>query len=67
MWCRRSYDAWAALVFEMLGIGTFLLWASRNPLKRLSIVWLAVWLEFTHGALDDLYLIVRGYDAVSYI
>jgi hypothetical protein len=51
----------------MLGIGTFLLWASRNPLKRLSIVWLAVWLEFTHGALDDLYLIVRGYDAVSYI
>lgn len=59
-------DAWAAFAFEMLGIGTFLLWASRNPLKHLSTVWFVVWLEFTHGVLDDLYLIVRGYDAVGY-
>ncbi len=60
-------DAWAAFAFEMLGIGTFLLWASRDPLKHISVVWFAVWLEFTHGVLDDAYLIWRGYDTMGYL
>lgn len=60
-------DGWSPFAFEVLGIGTFLLWASRDPLKYLGAVWLLVWLELLHGVLDDIYLIVRGYDAVGYI
>ena len=54
-------------LFEMFGIATFALWASRNPGKYISAALLLVWLEFTHGVLDDIYLIARGYDAAGYI
>jgi len=60
-------DAWSPFAFDVLGIGLFLLWASRNPLKHISVVWFVVWLEFLHGSLDDLFLIARGYDATTYI
>ncbi len=60
-------DGWSPFAFEILGIATFMLWASRDPLKYLGAVWLLVWLELLHGVLDDIYLIVRGYDAVGYI
>lgn len=59
-------DGWSAFAFEILGIATFMLWASRNPRRYLGAVWLLVWLELLHGVVDDVYLIVRGYDAVSY-
>lgn len=60
-------DGWSPFAFEMLGIGTFMLWASRNPRRYLGAVWLLVWLELLHGVADDLYLIARGYNAVGYI
>lgn len=60
-------DGWSPFAFEVLGIGTFMLWASRNPRRYLGAVWLLVWLELLHGVLDDIYLIVRGYDAVGYL
>jgi hypothetical protein len=63
---RAFADGWSAFVFDMLGIGTFLLWASRDPLKHLSVVWFAVWLEVLHGIVADVYLIVGGYNAVAY-
>lgn len=44
-----------------------MLWASFNPQRYLGAVWLLVWLEFTHGVLDDIYLIWRGYDTVGYL
>jgi hypothetical protein len=67
-WTVRAFtDGWSPFLFEMLGLSTFMLWASRQPGKYISAVWLLVWLEFTHGVLDDIYLIARGYDAVSYI
>ena len=59
-------DGWSPFAFEVFGLGTFMLWASRNPRRYLGAVWLLVWLEFTHGVLDDIYLIARGYDAVGY-
>lgn len=64
---RAFVDGWSPFAFEMFGIGTFLLWASRNPIKYLGSVWLVVWLEIWHGVVDDVYLIARGYDAVGYI
>lgn len=60
-------DGWSPFAFEILGIATFMLWASRDPLKYLGAVWLLVWLELLHGVVDDVYLIARGYDAASYI
>ena len=59
-------DGWSPFAFEILGIATFMLWASRNPRRYLGAAWLLVWLEFMHGVLDDIYLIARGYDAVGY-
>jgi hypothetical protein len=59
-------DGWAAFAFEILGIATFMLWASRNPRRYIGAVWLLVWLELLHGVVDDIYLIARGYEAVSY-
>ena len=60
-------DGWSAFAFEILGIATFMLWASRNPRRYLGAVWLLVWLELLHGVLDDIYLISRGYDMVGYL
>lgn len=60
-------DGWSPFAFEILGLATFMLWASRDPRKYLGAVWLIVWLELLHGVVDDIYLIARGYDAMSYI
>lgn len=60
-------DGWSPFVFEMVGIATFCLWASRNPARYLGAVWLLVWLELLHGVVDDIYLISRGYSAAGYL
>lgn len=64
---RTWVDGWSPFVLEMIGIGTFALWASRAPGRSLSALWLLVWLEFMHGVLDDLFLIARGYAVAPYI
>lgn len=67
-WAIRAFvDGWSPFLFEMFGIATFALWASRSPGKHISATLLLVWLEFTHGVLDDIFLIARGYDAAGYI
>lgn len=67
-WVVRAFvDGWSPFLFDMIGIATFCLWASRSPHKYLGAVWLLVWLELLHGILDDMFLIARGYDAASYI
>ncbi|MBI5876149.1 MAG: BphX family protein [Chloroflexi bacterium] len=64
---KAFVDGWSPFAFEIVGIGTFLLWASRNPRRYVGTVWLAVWLELWHGIVGDLYLIAKGFDAASYI
>ena len=64
---RTFVIGWSPFTFEILGIATFLLWASRDPLKYLGAVWLLVWLEFLHGVADDIYLIANGFSAGEYI
>lgn len=64
---KAFVDGWSPFAFEIVGIATFMLWASRDPRKYLGAVWLLVWLEFVHGVLDDIYLIANGFDAVGYI
>jgi hypothetical protein len=64
---RAFMEGWSPFAFEILGLGTFMLWASRNPGRYLGSVWLIVWLEFWHGVADDIYLISHGYDLVGYL
>lgn len=52
---------------DLIVTGAFMLWASRDPLKNLSIVWLVVALEIVRGILDDFYMISQGYAAPFYI
>ncbi|GIK59059.1 MAG: BphX family protein [Chloroflexi bacterium] len=67
-WAVRAFvDGWSPFLFEMAGIATFALWASRKPAKYASAAILLIWLEITHGVLDDIFLIARGYDASGYI
>lgn len=49
---------------DLLVIGAFLIYASRDPLKHLNLVWLIVWLEAIRGILADIYYIARGYASV---
>ena len=55
-------DSRSPFVCEILGVATFMLWASFNPRCYLG----ATWLEFMRGVLDDLYRIVRGDDTIGY-
>ncbi len=52
---------------DLLVTGGFLLFASRDPLRYVPLVWLIVALEIVRGILDDVYMIVRGYAAPFYI
>jgi hypothetical protein len=64
---RAFVHGWSPFAFEIVGLATFMLWASRNPRKYLGAVWLIVWLELLHGVVDDIYLIANGFSAVGYI
>ncbi len=59
---RAFADGWGYAVFEMFGMGVFLLWASRNPLGNVSVVWLTIWLEILHGIGYGAYLIAGGFE-----
>lgn len=63
---RITLDFWLTFVLDLLVIGAFLLWASRNPLKYLNLAWLVLWLEVIRGVADDFYLVARGYSASFY-
>lgn len=58
---------WSPFAFEIVGLATFMLWASRDAGKYVAAVWLIVWLELLHGVIDDVYLIANGFSAAEYI
>ena len=60
---KAFVHGWSPFAFEIVGLATFMLWASRDPRKYLGAVWLLVWLEFVHGVLNDIYLIANGFSA----
>jgi hypothetical protein len=64
---KAFVHGWSPFAFEVVGLGTFMLWAARNPRRYLGAVWLIVWLELLHGVLDDIYLIANGFSAGGYI
>lgn len=60
-------DGWSAFALEMIAIGTFALWVSRDAVRHVSVAWLIIWLEVFHGIAGDLYLIARGYNTTAYV
>ncbi len=60
-----AYHAFLDFTFmfglDLMVIGGSLLYASRNPKRHLSLLWLVVALEIVRGILDDLYMISQGY------
>ena len=63
---RITLDFWLTFVLDLLVMGAFMIWASRNPLKHINIAWLILWLEAIRGVADDFYLVARGYSAPFY-
>ena len=52
---------------DLLITGAFLLHFSGNPLKYSWFVWFIVALEIVRGIIDDLYMIISGYEAPFFI
>ena len=52
---------------DMIVIGVYMIYASRDPARHFSIVWLVVSLEIVRGVFDDIYMILQGYAAPFYI
>jgi hypothetical protein len=51
---------------DLLVIGGYLVYASREPLKHINLVWLVIWLEAIRGVANDIYYIFRGYASVPF-
>ena len=62
---RAFIDALLPFYLGGLGVGTFLLWASRDPLRNLNVVWLVVLLQALQGVVSYLILVARGWDVAS--
>jgi hypothetical protein len=52
---------------DLLVIGVFLLYASRQPARHTWLVWLIIALELVRGIFDDIYMIAQGYSAPFYV
>ena len=61
------YNVGAMLGFEWIVMGVYMLYASREPAKHFSIVWLIIGYEILRGIIDDLFLIAQGYPIASYV
>lgn len=51
---------------DLIVIGAFLIYASREPLKNSNLVWLVILLELIRGIFDDVYMIAEGYNVPVY-
>ncbi|MBI5654021.1 MAG: BphX family protein [Chloroflexi bacterium] len=61
------FNVGAMLGFEWIVMGAYMIYASREPAKHYSIVWLIVGYEILRGIVDDLFLIAQGYPVTSYV
>lgn len=55
---QTAIDAYLLFGLDLAVIAVILLWASRNPLQHVVLVWLVIGLEFIRGIADDLYLLL---------
>lgn len=55
---QATIDALLMFGLELAVVAAVLLWAARNPLQHVVLVWLVIGSELVRGILDDLYLIL---------
>jgi hypothetical protein len=63
---KLLYNIGGMLGFEWIVMGAYMMYASREPSKHFSIVWLVIGYEILRGIIDDLFLIAQGYPIASY-
>ena len=59
---RFLVDTWVMFGLELGVIGVALLYYSRTPNGARALVWTVLGLELVRGIIDDIYMIVRGYE-----
>jgi len=64
---RLLVDTWVMFGLELGVIGAALWFASRNPVQHRFFVKVVIGLEVVRGIIDDIYMLIRGYDPVFYI
>lgn len=64
---RLLVDTWVMFGLELGVIGVALWFASRNPAQNRFFVWVVIGLEVVRGIVDDIYMLIRGYDPAFYI
>jgi hypothetical protein len=57
-WQPGQYEYEQMIVGVYATLGVFLLWASRNPLAHLSLIWFTVWSSFVHGLIMAVHAVI---------
>ena len=63
---RFLVDTWITFGLEVGAIGAALLIASRIPDQARVLVWTVIGIEVARGILNDIYMIVSGYDVTVF-
>jgi hypothetical protein len=64
---RGLLDVTFMFGLDLIVIGGFLVYCSRQPQIHLNIVWLIILLELIRGIFDDVYMMAMGYEPAIYI
>lgn len=58
VWLPRQAEYEQMMVGVYGTLGVFLLWASRNPEKHLSLIWFTFWSSIVHGTIMGIQAII---------
>lgn len=64
---RFLVDVWVMFALELGVIGGALWFASSNPFQNRILVWTVLGLELVRGIIDDIYMLIRGYQVAFYV
>ncbi|MFP3853074.1 MAG: BphX family protein [Anaerolineales bacterium] len=64
---RFLVDTWVMFALELGVIGLALWYFSSKPYESRALIWTVLGLELVRGIVDDIYMLVRGYEPAFYI
>ena len=64
---RFLVDTWVMFALELGVIGAALWFFSDRPYESRALIWTVLGLELIRGIVDDIYMLIRGYDPAFYI
>ncbi len=64
---RFLVDTWVMFALELGVIGAALWFFSGHPYENRALIWTVLGLELIRGIVDDIYMLIRGYDPAFYI